>query len=70
MREFLLKWTPDWQNIFAPLLLEAWFTAMNNLQSSSSYNRNKLHPIPGLQLPLGKFRRRQGFTVVFHHDTS
>jgi len=70
MRELPLKRTPDWQNILAPLFREASFSAMSNLQSSSSYNCNKLHPIPGVQLSRGKFRRRQGFTVVFHHDTS
>ena len=40
------------------------------MRSSSCYNSNKLNSIPGVQLPQGKFRRRQGFTVVFHHDTS
>jgi len=43
---------------------------MSNLHSSSSHNHNKLHPIPGLQLPQGKFRGGQRFTVLFHHDTS
>jgi hypothetical protein len=40
------------------------------MRSSSCYNSNKLNSIPGVQLLQGKFRRRQGFTVEFHHDTS
>jgi hypothetical protein len=43
---------------------------MNNLRSSSHYNANNLNSIPGVQLSQGKFRRRQGFTVVFHHNAS